>query len=290
MTELPRLKPDPVPAIHPVPEYLAEGALAALYDDTKKVLQVPWVGVIAMAYAHYRRFYEVLWHGLRPLFASRALVEACADLRREVEGGVGELAPPPIRGRLESLGYAGREIAEIRAVIEVFSHGNFPYCVMATLARLALEGGELPAKADAEPFRGRLPEVSVPFVLIEAHHADAPTRAVYDEVKATLGLPFVNTDYRALARWPSYFALAWDDLKRVVGTPAHARLVAEAHARLVETVRALPNPGGLAAGDLREAAEPLDEVLQMSRLFHWLLPALVTNVAFLRAQLVDTGA
>ena len=43
--------------------------------------------------------------------------------------------------------------------------------------------------------------------------ANPEVRAVYDDIMATLGLPFVNTDYRALARWPSYFALAWSDLK-----------------------------------------------------------------------------
>jgi hypothetical protein len=49
---------------------------------------------------------------------------------------------------------------------------------------------------------------------MEYHHADASTRLVFDDVKTALGLPFLNTDYRALARWPSYFALAWADCGR----------------------------------------------------------------------------
>ena len=52
MTAIPRLRPDPLPAIHPLPEYLAEGATKARYEDMKAALQVPWMGVVTMAYAH----------------------------------------------------------------------------------------------------------------------------------------------------------------------------------------------------------------------------------------------
>jgi len=36
---------------------------------------------------------------------------------------------------------------------------------------------------------------------MEHHHVDEPTVAVYEDIKAVLKLPFVNTDYRAFARW-----------------------------------------------------------------------------------------
>lgn len=52
----------------------------------------------------------------------------------------------------------------------------------------------------------------------------------------------------------------------------------------------LPNPGGLTAAALRDAAarDPAGapaEILALCRLFQWLLPGLVVNVAFLREQL-----
>ena len=58
MSKLVRLTPDPIPAIHPVPEYAATGDLAEVYERTKEGLRVPWMGVVAMAYDHYPRFYE----------------------------------------------------------------------------------------------------------------------------------------------------------------------------------------------------------------------------------------
>jgi hypothetical protein len=179
MTELPRLRPDPLPQVHPLPEYLAEGRVKERYDDLKAVFQVPWMGVVTMAYAHYPTFYDTFWAGLRPLFASRPFVAAFRDLRAHSEDAVKALAPPPIGNRLRELGYASRELDDIRAMIEVFSHGNFPYLIVATLARLLLEGGELGETRTAPAFEGRhAPELRVPFLLIEAHHADPPTRAM----------------------------------------------------------------------------------------------------------------
>ncbi len=63
----------------------------------------------------------------------------------------------------------------------------------------------------------------------------------------------------------------------------------EIHEAAVATVRALPNAGGLRGEALRAStrsdASPEGEVLSVVRLFQWLLPGLVANVAFFRAQL-----
>ncbi|MDH3593331.1 MAG: halocarboxylic acid dehydrogenase DehI family protein [Rhodospirillales bacterium] len=291
MTQLPRLYPDPVPAIHPLPEYQASGQVARWYGEVKAALQVPWMGVVTMAYAHYPTFFAELWRGLKPLVASAPFVEAFQENRSFIEAAVTELEPPPIAHRLAAFGYAPREVEGIRAVVEVFSHGNHPYALIATVARLLMEGGEMAGIGEAPAYEGRhAPKVSVPFVLMEAHHADAPTRAVYDDVKRVLGLPFVNTDYRAFARWPSYFDLAWADLAPHAGSPAHEAFCRAYHERMVDVARsALPNPGGLSPVALRKAADadaPLEEVLAVCRLFQWLLPGLATNVAFFRHQLL----
>lgn len=291
VTRLPRVRPAVIPAINPVPEYSAEGARKAVYEDTKATLQVPWMGVVAMAFADYPHFYETLWQGVRPLCRSGEFVTACRHLRTFTERAVQTLEPPPIRSRLNSLGYAPHEISQIAEMIEIFSHGNFPYALIATQARLLLEGHSFPSDANATPFAGRHgPETTAPFVLMEPHHADRDTRAIYDDVKTTLGLPFVNTDYRALSRWPSYFAIAWGDLRERLATLSHEGIVDQIHDAVVTTALTLPNPGGLRP-DLLQASAAADaslkEVRDVVQLFQWVLPGLATNVAFFRAQLVD---
>lgn len=289
VNELPRLKPKPVPAIHPVSEYLADDELRARYKDMKKVLQVPWMGVVTMAYAHYREFYDVLWKGIRPLCKSAEFVEASTTLREFVESEVESLDCDSLGDWLEALGYAPRELVQIRGINEIFSHGNFLYLLIATIARTLMEGGELSATKEAKPHRViHAPRVPVRLVLLEPHHADAPTQEIFANVKSTLGLPFVNTDYRAFARWPSYFRAAWAGLAGSWDTPAHQAVVADTHRQACALVGQLPNPGGLRSEALRAAAGiNADEVLSVCRLFQWLLPGLVTNVAYLRRQIAN---
>ena len=103
----------------------------------------------------------------------------------------------------------------------------------------------------------------------------------------TLDLPFVNTDYRALARWPSYLELAWSDLRPVLRGEVYREITGEMHKAMFKAAANLPNPTGLTALRLQEAAARdarIADVLEMTRLFTYLLPGLVTHVAYFRAQ------
>jgi hypothetical protein len=282
-----RLKPDPVPVIHPVPEHAARGALAEVYARTRKGLGVPWMGVVAMALARFPRFYDRLWSALAPLAATQAFATACDTLRSASESEAAALSAPDRVAYLVNLGYGDRELEEIRACHEVFSTGNMPYLLMATIARLLLEGHDWAGGESLEP-RCSTPESGPKPTLIEPHHADPTVAAVYADIRETLGLPFVNTDYRAFARWPSYFVPAWADLKAAISGPDHAGAVNRVHHMAVEVALGLPNPAGLSSDALKKAAAedgPIDDILSVVRLFQWLLPGLVVNVAFLRAQL-----
>ncbi len=292
MITIERRRPDPMPAIHPVWEYRAPDDLRARYEDMKAVLQVPWMGVVTLAFAHYPRFFDTLWEGLREVAASRPYVATARAFRRRVEAAVAALDPPPIAERLREIGYSDRELDEIRAIIEVFSHGNHIYGPLVFAAAVLLHGGELAGgAASPPPFEGRhAPDRAVPFVMMEPHHVAAETRAVYEDVMATLRLPFVNSDYRALARWPTYFALAWRDLRGVVGTPSHEAAARDFHDYAVAECQRLPNPRGLTAAALQAAAAAdasLEEVREVCALFLYLIPGLVVNVAFFDRQLAD---
>lgn len=286
---LPRRKPEPLPSIHLVPEYCARGHLKLCYDELKRTLQVPWAGVVTMAYAHFPTFYASLWGGVRKLCASRQFVYAAQDLREFVEATISTLSPPPIARRLENAGYGACEIGDIRATIEIFSHGNFLYLLLATIVRSLLEDIELSERRSAPKFGWHhAPDQNVAVTLMEGHHADIPTKKLFDDIKTTLGLPFVNTDYRALARWPTYFAMAWRDLRPAIESKRYEALVEEIHDRVFSAILDLPNPGHLSSRALRDAAcqdASLEEILEVARLFQWLLPGLVCNVAFLRQQL-----
>lgn len=289
MTKLPRLKPEPIPVINPIPEYAASGPLANAYARTKHGLGVPWMGVVAMAFAQYPRFYEALWCGMEPIVGSDTFGRACEDLRTCAENHATALSPPSILPRLAQLGYNTREIDDIRTCNEVFSTGNMPYLLMASLARLLLEGHEWKTLSDPGISQRSASSMAKP-TLIEPHHADPTIAELYADIRATLGLPIVNTDYRAFARWPSYFVSAWQDVREAVSSDTYEHQVTCIHHKAIRIAQGLPNLTRLQADHLRKAAEEdasLDEVLAVVRLFQWLLPGLALNVAFLRAQLLQ---
>ena len=288
----PRRKPDPIPPIFPLPERLAEGRRKALYEDTKAVLHVPWMGGGTMAFAHYPQFYEARWAGVRPLCASAPFITACEELGRAAQTAAASLKPNPIGPRLRAMGYDDSELSDISAVIDIFSHGNMPYVLIATLARLVLEGHPLSTDTEAPPpATPRNLKPSSALLLIERHHGNAELGSLYDHIEATLGLPFVNTDYRALARWPTYLSVAFADLAPHVPTRAYDAAVDAVHADAVRLACALPNPGQLNTHDLTAAAAAdgaTDQIRDTVALFQWLLPGLVTNMAFFEAQLAQS--
>lgn len=286
-----RIFPEPLPKIDPCWEFQAEGALVSAYQDYKRALQVPWVGVVAMAYARYPAFFRCWWEGLQDVVESRAYVEGALALRRQVEAKVAALKPPPIAARLLALGYSTRELDSMRDILEFLSHGNFIQGPAVFAARLLMEGGALEggtAKPEAHGARHAV-ACATPFVLMEPHHAAAETSALYADVRERLGLPFVNTDYRAMARWPSYFALAWADLRGHPGTAAHEALAQDMHDGLFNLTARLPNPRGLTATRLQAAAAQDGDaahIRDVTRLFTHLIPGLTVNVAFFRHQLL----
>ena len=288
---LKRQYPEHIPAIHPLPEFAVSGTRKEWYEDMKQVLQVPWMGVVTMAYSHYPNFFETLWNGLRPICQSKEFISACFDLRQHVESATETLSPKNIIQDLQSLGYGTREIQEIRDMNTIFSHGNQSYVIISTITRYLMEIGDISRNRIHTPNTDRHgPVFTTPFLLMEAHHVDQPTYEIYEDIKKVIGLPFVNTDYRAFARWPTYWALAWKDLRQSIPAADHESVCLSCHELATEFATSLPNPGKLVSEQLVEAAQAdgsLDEVRQMCQLFQWLLPGLITNVAYLRHQLTE---
>jgi len=287
-----RIKPQPLPPIHLQWEYLAEGKLHQTYEDYKQVFQVPWVGVVSMAYAHYPHFFNAWYKGLREVVESAAYVDCAHTLRLHIETAINELEPQPIKQRLGGKGYSSREILQIEETIEFFSHGNFAQIPAVFAARALLEGVEIGIRnTSAARFEGcHGVGVQTPLILMEPHHVAAETTALYQDIMDTLQLPFVNTDYRALARWPTYFDMAWRDLRAHINTPAYNRITQDLHDKICEAVKNLPNPNNLTSSDIVAAAKQdgnVGEIVEMTRLFTYLLPGLTTNVAFFSAQFIN---
>ena len=281
--------------VKPVPEHRADEELSAVYRDLKATLGVPWVGVVTQAYAHYRPFFVEAWRQLRPTADSAFFHEASADLQRLSWDEMSAFDITPQRPALEAAGYADRELAQILDLLDLFDEGNPKYLILATVIRASLvEGRRLgPTQSTrlASKSSPRASQVGALPVMVEEHHAFGDLRGLYGEMKATLNLPFVNSDYKAMARWPSYLKLAWESLKPHLGGPAYARARQRLHARSVALMDEVPFPFLVdrdAAKALGMADGDLDELARTAELFQWLLPGLMLNVSHFKLSLITS--
>lgn len=285
--------------VRPVPEHQADAALTEVYQDLKATLAVPWVGVITQALAHYRPFFVEAWKRFQPSAQTYYFERHCDAIRlRAWEEMAGAFAIKPQSQRLAALGYSDRELADIRATLDIFDYGNPKYLVLATavkesLCRARRLGGRKGAnRRDGMP-RSPIYQTGPVPVMVEEHHALGGLQAVYEDIKATLELPFVNSDYKAMARWPSYLELAWGDLKPCIRTSEYQRVRQAIHEQALKTVDNLPHEYFMDQAAALEAGlsdQDASELVDVISLFQWLLSGLIINVTHFKLSVtVNTG-
>lgn len=281
-------KPAVVPPIRPIPEHSADPTLSATYHDVKRTFGVPWVGVVVQALAHYRPFFDHAYAQLRPALGTHYFERVATDLRllswREM---ITRFSITDHATTLrDKFGYSERELDEIRQLLDVFDYGNPKYFLLATAVKEALIsekplGGVQPSDpADLLP-RPPVTAVSPIPAMLEEHHVNTSMGELYSEMKATLDLPFVNSDYKAMARWPTYLELAWHELKPTLDTEHYVDVRRTLNDRCVTAVRELPYPYHLGREQLRHlgmSASERDELVDVVRLFQALLSGLIVNV------------
>ena len=285
----PRKKPTPVPKIFVTPEYLVKGSLKKSYTKTKLAFNVPWMGVVAMAFAKYPCFYNALWEYMYPLTKSSEFSVLCKKLVIISKKKALELKPKSIIKNLKKIGYNDYEIRKINEVNQIFTTGNMPYLIMATIARIFLDKGEfVNSKTFKKNNSTRIKPNDSNMLLIEQHHADNSLKEIYKSIKTNLGLPFLNTDYRAFARWPSYFEMSWKYFLPALLSKKYEEKVLEIHNFIINETLMLPNPYKINSIQIIDAAKKdkkINEIRKVVGLFQWLLPGLITNVAFMKEQI-----
>lgn len=284
-------RPDGNVTVRPVPEHRADAGLKPVYQNLKATFGVPWVGVITQAVAHYRPFFIEAWRQFQPSAASHFFESHCGAIRLSAWEQVGSSFDiPPLDARLQRIGYSDTELSQIRAMLDIFDYGNPKYLLLATAIQQgicedrSLGGGIASSKWDSLP-RSPIYQIDPIPVMVEEHHALGDLKSVYEDIKSTLGLPFVNSDYKAMGRWPSYLELAWQDLKPAIDSEPYARIRQDIHMQALIAVDGLPNRYFLDKARAIALGMPEDDVFELMRvitLFQWLLSGLILNVTWFK--------
>ncbi len=265
-----------------------------VYRDIKESLRIPLVNVIFQAYATVPRFLDFTWRRLRPNMLALPFVEQASKIGTLADHGVTTWQISDHAAELRSRNIGEADLRKMREIVELFHQVDPRLLIIALAVQLALAGEEVGGTGSHGPppddDKGR---IGADFRGMTVHMADekeAPlrVRTIYDEIKTLTGLPFINTDYRAMGAWPDWLEVWWKDCKLVQQDARYTALCEDLREAATEAAVLLPHQLNLShdlleqyrvnAGDRRRLAE-------VNRVFCKLLPGLVVNMAIARRGL-----
>lgn len=262
-----------------IPESDAPPPIKAIYDDIKATLRVPLVNLVFRVLAANPDFLEIAWQQLRPNARTVFFERRADDIRLAAVTGMLAMGRPP-----------ACEDPEIRDVLKVFHYVN-PKLLLAVAALRSATVGQLPKleQLSRDEKRQIVPGIpsGVPEIDLSPGQSEPEAvETIFSEIKSTYRIPVVNSDYRALARWPEYFGEGWSALRAAAQDGAYRRLERSLRGMAAEAVLVMPfrveiNPHvmrlvGLTEGDIDRTQSTLE-------LFYRLLAPLVMNIAYLAA-------
>ncbi len=268
-----------------VAEHEAEGELGRIYHEIRQVLRVNGVNLIFRRLATYRSF-PSMWEAIRPVVETVSFFEAADRVRalsvREADG----------LGRLDVLDQAGlgeSQAFQARGSQVLYHDINPRLLVLVSAAILALEGETIGASAPGSGKRVArgVPGTMFPMEMVPEDTDEEPIRSLFDDIKSTLDLPSVNSDYRTLALWPNYLAAIWERLKPIVKQEAYTQAADRLREAARKEARGLPARLDLTRDRIESAGDDPDKVLETLRTFEQLLPPLINNVSLIELDWHD---
>ncbi len=252
-----------------------------IYQDIKQTLGVPLVNAIFQAYAVYPEFLERHWKAFKPVLQTQEFFELAERLRGEAYTRMHNyFSVPDFCARLREQSLTPGALQDLTSVVELFHYNDAPLLLLAAAQLQAFElrvgrEGTPTTPADHPVF----PEKPA---LIDEDTASPDIRRIYEDIKKTLGLPIVNTDYRAFARYPDFLSAYWDVLKPILQSPVYSESQQGMRESAWNLVRELPARVDLTVSHLIDEGlsdDDLSDVVRITDLFLRSLSGLVLDVA-----------
>jgi hypothetical protein len=163
--------------------------------------------------------------------------------------------------------------------------------VLTSAVRLALDGESLgkPGSTEPELIERGAPAAMYPMEVVDEDPESEQLETVFRDIKKTLKLSQVNSDYRTLALWPDYLEAAWEGLKPITRRDEHREAADALRERSRTLARRLPHPISLSREQVEALGEDADKVMQTTERFEQLLPSLILNIALLALDWTEAG-
>lgn len=270
-----------------VPESEAQGEVLEIYSEIKHALGLPYVNPMFQALGAYPEFFRVFWNALRPDLESREFFLLAQRISAEAYTRVHNyLNVPDLRRKVEELGFSPGAQEELRDVIDLYLYNN---SVLLLIAAATMQGFENPS-ASSRPASAPAEHPSHPErpILVDERNAPPETRRIYDDIKKTMGSPFLNTSYINFGRFPDFLREFWAALKPVMLSAIYEQNHWAIHQSALTLAAELPRPLQLSPTQLEEAgvsAGDLNDVIQTIEFFLTQLSKQLLNIAFAKISL-----
>lgn len=264
-----------------VREEQAEGRTAEIFREIKQALGVPHVNVIFQAYAVYPEFLERFWQAARPIVQTREFFALADRIGAEAYTSMHNyFVIPSLREDIADRALNPEDQRELIEAAELFHYNNPPLLLLAAAQLQAFETRVGRPERSTHP--ADHPVFSQKPALVEEEQAPAAVRRIYEDIRRAFGLPMVNTDYRAFARWPQFLEAYWRVLKNIVQSPIYQESEQGIRESAWNLARELPGTLELSASRLIDEGmsdDQVSDVFRITELFVRALSGLALNIA-----------
>ncbi len=265
-----------------ISEYEAEGEIERIYHEIRQTLRVSGVNLIFRTWARNEKFLVALWETLRPNAGSRTCEVASDAVRAEAVMAAEQLGRLNVR---QNVRLGESQTYHIQAALDLYHYIDPKLLVLISAVRLAFSREYVHELIEGAKFlemieRG-VPEKMYPMEMVDEDTKDERISDIFSDIKQTLSLPSIISDYRTLALWPDYLAEAWIRLKPLVDRPEYVQASEKVRQKAREGARQLPYPI-LSREQLDEMGEDVGDILETTEKFENLVAPLIVNISLLQ--------
>ncbi len=274
-----------------VPESEADEATLEIYAEIKHALGIPYINPMFQAYAAYPEYFRLLWNALVPALETREFFSAAERIAAESYTRVHNyLSVPDLSRKVKEMDFSLGAQEELKDVTDLYLYNNSVLLLICAAQMQAFENPSASARPATEP--AEHPSHPERPILVKESNAPPETRKIYEDIKKTMGTPFLNTSYINFGRWPDFLRVYWETIKPVILTPLYEQNHMAIRQSALALAAELPRPLPLSPAQTEEAGvspNDLNDVIQVTEFFLNLLSKQLLNIAFAKIGLEGGG-
>lgn len=260
--------------------------IKACLDEIQDTLGIPWLPMNWRAYALYPEVLQLFWQRLKPVTQTEAFLEHAVAIMAYVYENANDWYQPSFQIHIEEA-----DQHHIQRELNAFSFGNPQLLIQQVVLSRVLAGETVGQEGNPDSRRGPNLYRHHKIQLIDEQAVGAfseEMQRVYRDIKQTLGVPLISSEYQALARWPTFFLAAWEDIKRWRDRPEYGMLRQDIEHLAADAVNRLQPTIWIGKREVRDCLdnpEDFTHIQQTVQMFEDMLPELIMHDALFHLSL-----